>query len=332
MKLKFLKQAKVKGKRVLVRVDFNVPLRFARGKLKVADDTRIKAVWPTLKYLLDKGADKIILVSHLGRPKEGHQREFLMEPVRQRFERLFNHRDQIEILENIRFDPREEKNAVSLAQELAGQADLFVNDAFAVLHRVSASTVGVTRFLPPYVGLLLEREVKTLSRLLFKPKRPFVVIIGGAKWEEKLPAIKFFAQQAEAVLVGGLAAFELGQKKVKIPANVILPVDWTGKNKEDIGPLTVALFTAEIKFSQTIFWQGNLGKTEDKRYAKGSKALARAIAASSAKVKIAGGGDTVGFLAQAGLTQKFTYLTTGGGASLEFLMGKKLPGLEALKI
>lgn len=347
MKLRDLKQAEIKGKRVLVRVDFNVPLirkqktenrrrKFNPSSVlrppSVADDTRIKAVWPTLKYLLDQGAAKIILVSHLGRPTPGHKKEFLMEPVRQEFYRLFKHRAQVEILENIRFDPREEKNSVSLARELAAKADLFVNDAFSVSHRVTASTVAITKFLPSFAGFLVEKEMKTLSRLLFKPKRPFVVIIGGAKMEEKLLAIKFFAQQAEAVLVGGLAAFELQQKKVKTPANVILPVDWRGENKEDIGPLTVALFTAEIKSSQTIFWQGNLGKTEDKRYEKGSKAIARVIAASSAKIKIAGGGDTVGFLEKAGLAKKFTYLTTGGGASLEFLRGRNLPGLEALKI
>ncbi|MBI2588319.1 phosphoglycerate kinase [Candidatus Berkelbacteria bacterium] len=328
--LKTIREAKIKGRRVLMRVDFNVPLGVVRGKLIVRDDTRIKAVWPTVKYLLDKGATKIILVSHLGRPTRG-QKELSINPVRQKFYRLFNHQRQIEILENIRFDSREEKNSVSLAKELASLADLFVNDAFSVLHRRASSSVAITRFLPSYAGFLVEKEAETLSKVFSRPKKPFVVIIGGAKLEEKLLAVRFFAKEADTVLVGGLTALYFQQKKAKVLANVILAVDWRGQNKQDIGLKTVALFSREIIKAKTIFWQGTLGQTEDKRYEKGSKTIARAIADSPAKIKIAGGGDTVGFLEKIRLAKKFTDITTGGGAALFFLMNKELPGLTPLQ-
>jgi phosphoglycerate kinase len=334
-----VREADVAGKRVLVRVDFNVPLEEG----EVADDTRIRAALPTIQLLLDRGADEVVLVSHLGRPK-GQDPAYSMEPVRRRLRELVDD-ERVRLLENTRFDPRETKNDPEFARELADDCDLFVNDAFGAAHRAHASTEAVAHILPAYAGLLLERELEELGRLLEGPERPYVAVLGGAKVEDKIGVLRSLGERADALLIGGKMAEEAEPgKKLVLPVDVVaaaafepdaeartvpadeLPEGWLGL---DIGPDTRRAFAAQIAQAKTVFWNGPMGVFEWPRFAEGTKAVAEAVAAADAHT-VVGGGDSVRAIEELGLADQIDWVSTGGGASLELLEGKELPGVAAI--
>ncbi len=378
----------LKGKRVLTRVDFNVPLADGR----VADDTRIRAALPTVNYMRERGA-KVILVTHLGRPK-GVTESLRLDPVALRLGELgvpvkklndcigeevkkavaeMKEGDVI-LLENIRFYPEEEKNDPKFAQELASLADIYVNDAFGTAHRAHASTEGVARLLPAVAGFLMEKEIKFFSKVLESPERPFVAVLGGAKVSDKIGVIKNLLEKVDMLLIGGGMAYpflkalgyEVGQsicevdkislakellnlakeKKVELllPVDVVIadrfapdantrvvpvsqiPSDWQGL---DIGPQTRELFAQKVAQAKTIVWNGPLGVFEMPAFSEGTRAVGTAIANANA-LKVVGGGETAEAVEKFGLADKMTHVSTGGGASLEFLEGKVLPGVAAL--
>ena len=342
MKLKTLKESDLGQKRVVVRVDFNVP----RQGEEILDDWRLRAHLPTLESILNQKAKELILISHLGRPEGQVVEELRLSPVAEHLAPfLGNHHFQIldeplphtyflkpntYLLENIRFYKEEEKNDRAFAKKLASFGDVFVNDALSVCHRAHASVVGIAQNLPSYAGLNLEKEVEVLSSILQNPPRPFVVIIGGVKMEEKGPAVENLRKIADKVLVGGKVGLQLLNSPFNIPnSNIMLPVD--DIDSFDIGPKTVETFIAEIQKAQSIFWNGNLGKSEEAKYALGTQKILQAVLESGAKLKVAAGGDTLGFINQKNCAHKFNFLSLGGGATLEFLSGKKLPGLEVLQ-
>jgi phosphoglycerate kinase len=339
-----VRDADVGKKRVLVRSDLNVPLEDGR----IADETRIQASLPTLEHLLEREAAHVTVCSHLGRPK-GEDPAFSMQPVRERLLELVAD-DRLEVLENTRFDPGETENDPEFARRLADGNDLFVQDAFGSVHRAHASTVGVAELLPAYAGLLVERELKELGRLLDEDvERPFVLISGGAKVEDKLGVLKNLGGRADDVLVGGKMAEEIREHN-PLPFDVVLPVDviaarefaedaesrvvsydelpdgWLGL---DIGPQTRKLFAEHIGRARTIFWNGPMGVFEWPRFAEGTKAVAEAVASSPAH-SVVGGADSARALAELGLADKVSWLSTGGGAALEFLEGKDLPGVRVI--
>jgi len=338
-----VRQAEVGGKHVLVRSDLNVPLENGR----VADDTRIQAALPTLRYLLDHDAAAVAVCSHLGRPK-GPDPAFSMEPVRAALlEQLPD--DRLEVLENTRFDPGETKNDPEFARRLAEGRDLFVEDAFGSVHRAHASTVGVAELLPAYAGLLLERELEELGKLLGEVERPFVLISGGAKVEDKLGVLQNLGGKADTVLVGGKMAEQLREEnplgfEVELPRDVVaaaefaedaetqvvpynaLPDGWLGL---DIGPETREAFAAVIARARTIFWNGPMGVFEWPRFAEGTRAVAQAVAQSDA-YSVVGGADSARALRELGLEDQVSWLSTGGGAALELLEGKDLPGVAVI--
>jgi phosphoglycerate kinase len=338
-----VRDAAVDGKRVLVRADLNVPLEDGR----VADDTRIRAALPTLRLLLDRGAAEVVVCSHLGRPK-GPDPKYAIAPVADRLLELLGTDDRLRVLENTRFDPRETANDPELAKELAAQADLYVDDAFGSAHRAHASTEGVAHLLPAYAGLLLERELQELGRLLEDPGRPFVAIVGGAKVEDKIGVLRSLAERADAVLVGGKMAEEIRADPidvpVKLPQDVVaaaafeadaeskvvpfdgIPDGWLGL---DIGPATSEGYAKRIAMAKTVFWNGPMGVFEWPRFAEGTLAVARAVAAADAH-SVVGGGDSVRAVQEAGLADRIDWVSTGGGASLELLEGKQLPGVAAI--
>lgn len=315
--------------RVLVRADFNVPLK----KGKVADDKRIRASLPTIKALLKKKC-AVILCSHLGRPK-GVDKSLRMKPVAKHLEKLLGKKvgnnpkigpGQVCLLENLRFNKGEQANNQGFARKLAALADVYVNDAFGSSHRAHASIVGVPKYLPSYAGLLLEKEISALSKAL-KPKRPFVLVIGGAKIKDKARFLKSLAKKADTVLVGSALA-----KVIRPSSKILLPDDYVvsdGK-KLDIGQKTVKKYFKILKKAKTVVWNGPMGMFEKKPFDKGTRAIAKIIAGLKATT-IIGGGDTVAAVNQFGLAKKFTHVSTGGGAALEFLEGKKLPGISALE-
>jgi phosphoglycerate kinase len=338
-----VRDADVAGKRVLVRSDLNVPLEAGR----VADETRIEASLPTLRLVLERDAAGVRLCSHLGRPK-GPDPTFAIEPVRARLRELLPD-DRIEVLENTRFNPGETKNDPGFARVLADGCDLFVEDAFGSVHRAHASTVGVAELLPAYAGLLLERELEQLGRLLGDVERPFVLVSGGAKVEDKLGVLRTLGGKADNVLIGGKMAEELRAGnpldfEVVLPSDVVaaasfnadaesrvcpydeLPDGWLGL---DIGPETRARFADELSRARTIFWNGPMGVFEWPRFAEGTKAVAEAVARADA-FSVVGGADSIRALNELGLTDSVSWASTGGGAALELLEGRQLPGVAAI--
>jgi len=375
--VKGLEELDVDGRRVLVRVDFNVPLDGER----ITDDTRIRAALPTIERLRERGA-RLLLVAHLGRPKD-REPEFSLAPVAERLAALL-HTDvelapdldhvpdgDVVMLENIRYEPGETKNDPALAERLAALADAYVDDAFGAAHRAHASTEGVARLLPHAAGLLLAREVETLTGILEDPARPLVAIVGGAKVTDKIGVLEAFLQRADAILIGGAMAFpflkaqghsigdslcaeedlaparellERGAGKLRLPVDLVLgrafdaeterrelddvdvPDGWMGL---DVGPRTTEAYGEEIAGAGTVFWNGPMGAFELEPFAAGTRAVAEAVASASAAT-VVGGGDSAAALHQFGLADRVTHLSTGGGASLELIEGKTLPGVEVL--
>ncbi|MGE5274400.1 MAG: phosphoglycerate kinase [Verrucomicrobiota bacterium] len=338
-----VRDADVAGKRVLVRADLNVPLEDG----KVADDTRIRAALPTLQLLLDRAAAAVTVCSHLGRPK-GPDPRYRIEPVAVRLRQLLGDDDRVRVLENTRFDPRETANDPEFAQELAEGQDLYVDDAFGSVHRAHASTEAVAHLRPAYAGLLLERELLELGKLLEGPARPFVAIVGGAKVEDKIGVLRSLAERADVVLVGGKMAEEIRADPIDVPVKLpddvvaavafeadaeakVVPVDgipdgWLGL---DIGPATREGYAKRIAMAKTVFWNGPMGVFEWSRFAEGTLAIARAVADADAHT-VVGGGDSVRAVEEAGLADRIDWVSTGGGASLELLEGKELPGVAAI--
>jgi phosphoglycerate kinase len=327
---------------VLVRADLNVPLDDGR----VADDARIRAALPTLELLRERGAEHVTVCSHLGRPK-GEDPAFSIAPVEARLRELFD--GPLTVLENTRFNPGETKNDPGFARELAEGEDLFVEDAFGSVHRAHSSTVGVTEFLPAYAGLLLERELDELGRLLGDVERPFVLVSGGAKVDDKLGVLQNLGGKADTVLIGGKMAEQVREEnpldfEVVLPVDVVaaaafeadaeakvvpydsLPDGWLGL---DIGPESCELFASRLGEARTVFWNGPMGVFEWPRFAAGTKAVAEAVAASSGHT-VVGGADSARALAELGLTDRVDWVSTGGGAALELLEGKELPGVVAI--
>jgi len=331
------------GKRILVRSDLNVPLEDGR----VADDTRIRASLPTLQLLLERDAARVTVCSHLGRPK-GEDPAYSMQPVRERLQELLAD-DRLQVLENTRFSPGETKNDPEFARELADDNELFVEDAFGSVHRAHASTVGVAELLPTYAGLLLQRELQELGKLLVDVEHPFVLISGGAKVDDKLGVLQNLGGKADAVLVGGKMAEQLRDDN-PLPFDVVLPTDvvaasefaedaearvapydavpdgWLGL---DIGPETRETFAHHIAEARTIFWNGPMGVFEWPRFAGGTKAVAEAVARADA-YSVVGGADSARALTELGLEDRVSWLSTGGGAALELLEGKDLPGVAVI--
>jgi len=353
---KTIREAHIQGKRVLLRVDFNVSLAEDGS---IVDDTRIKKSLPTIELLL-RNDNKLIIISHLGRP-EKRDKENSLAPVALRLQELLNktvtlvddflseqgktqlsgqQENEILLLENIRFYKEEQENDSGFAKKLSALGDCYVNDAFGVSHRNDASIVGIPQFLPSFMGLLLEKEVASISSLVKNPSRPFVAIIGGAKIETKLPLVEKMHQFADYVLVGGKIAEEtkvllkVQHEKVNPPTggrkSALLVADLNNE-ETDITPKDTENFLQIINLAQTIVWNGPVGKTEgnEKNLEIGTAKLAKGIAESGAYT-VVGGGDTIGYLRKIGLLDKFSFVSTGGGAMLEFLSGEKLPGIEVL--
>jgi phosphoglycerate kinase len=339
-----VRDADVAGATVLVRADLNVPLEDGR----VADDTRIRASLPTLELLLERGAAELRVCSHLGRPKTEEDRaKYGMAPVAQRLRELLPD-ERVHVLENTRFDPGETKNDERFARELAEGCDLYVNDAFGSAHRAHASTEAVAHLLPAYAGLLLLAELEHLGGLLGEVEHPFVLISGGAKVEDKLGVLRNLGGRADTVLIGGKMAEELRAEnplgfEVKLPVDVLaasefdrhaetrlcavdeVPNDWLGL---DIGPQTRTRFVERIQEAKTIFWNGPMGVFEWPPFAGGTKA--EAVAANQDALSVVGGADSVRALNELGLADSVSWVSTGGGASLELLEGKELPGVAAI--
>ncbi len=377
----------VKGKKVLMRVDFNVPI--AEGK--VGDDSRVQAALPTIKYLLEQGA-AVILCSHLGRPKGEFDPAFSLKPVAEHLDSLIDapvsfaedcigepaqkaasvlETGQVLVLENTRFHAGEKKNDPKMAKQLAELADLYVNDAFGSAHRAHASTTGVADYLPAAAGFLLEKEIKYLGNAIADPERPFVTILGGAKVSDKIGVIENLLEKSDHILIGGGMAntffkaqgYEMAESLVegdvidiaktlldKAGGKLVLPVDMViadafdadaadrvievgdvpeGWRVLDIGPRTVDNFSEIIANAGTVVWNGPMGVFEFTKFAQGTFAIAKAVAESSA-TGIIGGGDSISAIRKSGLDDRITHISTGGGASLEMLEGKVLPGLAAL--
>jgi len=381
----------VKGKKVLVRCDFNVPLD---GE-KITDETRLKGALPTIKYLLDNNA-KVILCSHLGRPKGEFNSKFSLKPIASRLSELLGvnvamcadvigndakakaaalNEGEVILLENVRFHAEEEKNDPAFAKELASMAEIFVNDAFGTAHRAHASTAGVADYLPAVMGYLIKKEVDFMGGAVANPERPFVAILGGAKVSDKIKVIENLLDKVDILIIGGGMAYtfakamggEIGKSicendkldlaldilakaeakgvKLMLPCDTVaaddfsndanrktvptkaIPADYEGL---DIGPETIAAFTAAIAGAKTVLWNGPMGVFEFENFAAGTKAIAKAVS-EVVGTTIIGGGDSVAAVEQAGYAPKMSHISTGGGASLEFLEGKELPGIACLQ-
>ena len=384
--------ADVRGKKVLLRCDFNVPQNKETGA--ITSDKRIVAALPTIKYLLENGA-AVIACSHLGKPKGEWKQKLTLAPVAERLSELLGQKvifandiigddakakaaalkpGEIMLLENLRFDIREEKNGADFAKALADMAEVYVSDAFGTVHRAHASTAGVAAYLPAYAGLLVEKELSVMGKALDDPKRPFVAVLGGAKVSDKIGIINNLLEKADTVIIGGGMAYtfikamgyeignslleadkldyalEMIEKAKRNGVSLLLPVDtavgnefkadcdseivdikampagWMGM---DIGPKTIELFSDAIKNAGTVVWNGPMGVFEFDAFAKGTKAMAQALADSGA-ITIVGGGDSAAAVEKLGFADKMTHISTGGGASLEFLEGLELPGVACL--
>lgn len=391
MSKKTVRDIDLKDKKVFVRCDFNVPLD---DDGNITDNRRIVGALPTIKYLLENNC-KIILCSHLGRPKGEVKPEFSLAPVAKELSKLLGKEvklakdvvgesakeltsnmknGDIVLLENVRFDPREEKNDPEFSKELASMAEIFVNDAFGTAHRAHASTEGVTKYLPAVSGFLIEKELKFLGEALENPERPFVAILGGSKVSDKIGVIENLLEKVDTLIIGGGMAYtffkaqgysvgdslceedkcdlalEIMEKAKEKKVKFLLPIDnkigkefkpdtesKTVKSTEipdgweglDIGEETIKLYREELQNAKTIVWNGPLGVFEFDQFAVGTNEIAKALGDIDA-IKIIGGGDSAAAVEKAGLADKMTHISTGGGASLEFLEGKKLPGIEAL--
>jgi phosphoglycerate kinase len=335
--------AEVDGKVVLVRSDLNVPLEDGR----IADDTRIRSSLPTIELLLERGAREVRVCSHLGRPK-GYDEKYSIAPVRERLVELVGH-ERVTVLENTRFNEGETKNDPAFARELAQGSDLFVNDAFGSSHRAHASTVGVAHLLPAYAGLLLLAELSNLGKLLGDVERPFVIVSGGAKVEDKIGVLENLGSRADEVLIGGKMAEDVRSENpfsfdAVLPKDVVaasafaadaetkvtpfdsLPDGWLGL---DIGPETRGDFARRIAGARTVFWNGPMGVFEWPKFSEGTFAVARALAESDG-FTVVGGGDSVRAVHDAGVADRISWISTGGGAALELLEGKELPGVAAI--
>jgi phosphoglycerate kinase len=360
MKIKSIKSVKsFKNKTVLVRADFDVPLK---GN-KIVDDIRLKTLIPTVEYLLVKKAKQVVLVGHLGRPKGKVDKKLSLAPIVKYLRKEFKDLDfinspdeksdsQIVVLENIRFFKQEEKNDKKFAKQLSKLADIYVNECFSNSHRNHVSVDAIQNFLPSYVGLHLEKEISNLSLVKDKPKKPLVLVVGGAKIETKLPVINSFLDKAEYILVGGAVAnnFLLARgenvgkslidtkylseaKKIlkKFKNKVILPVDYVIEKDKilDIGPRTIMLFNGIIKSAKTIIWNGPMGNFEKKKFANGTFKIIEGILNNTKADIVVGGGET-GEVLKGQKVSKNVFVSVAGGAMLEFLAGKKLPGLKKI--
>lgn len=343
--MKTIRDLDLKDKNILMRVDYNVPLK----DQKVTSDLRIRASLPTINYLLENGAKKIVLISHLGRPEGKENPEFSLEPVAKALQKLLgqpvdfrllpkqsekiNSTAKIVLLENLRFDPGEEKNSKDFIKNIidAVDADTFIQDGFAVVHRAHASTDAIKDFLPIYAGLLLEKEITNLSKTIENPQSPVVLVIGGAKVDDKQPLIDKFIDIADYILVGGkIAADGYKSKNDKIIVANDFDKDADG-NKLDIGPVSTAEFVKYLETAKTIIWNGCLGKVEDPAFTTASSIIADVIGKNQVATSVICGGDTTGFVENYLETHKdlhYSLISTGGGAALEFLLGKSLPGIE----
>ncbi len=350
MKYQTVRDADVKDKIVLVRVDYNVPL----DEGKITDDLRIRASLPTLEYLLEKGAKQIILISHLGRPDGKVNSDLTLSPVADRLRELlpkqqigfydlpngsgkvYKHPDvKILLLENLRFDPGEEENSAEFIKNIIDStgAEVYVQDGFAVVHRAHASTDAVAKYLPVYMGLLLEKEVMNLGKVAENPEKPVLLIIGGSKVEDKEPLIEKFTKKADRIVVGGKIAADGYKGGDNIYVAEDFDEDGTGA-KLDVGPLSMTKIAGYITDAKTIIWNGLLGKAEDPAYATASTIVAEMIGEKEDAETVICGGDTTGFvenLMKDHPNLDYSLVSTGGGAALEFLAGKKLPGLEVIK-
>ena len=393
MNKKTIKDIDLKGKKVFVRCDFNVPLD-ENGN--ITDNRRIVGALDTIKYLLDQNC-KIILCSHLGRPKGEVKPEFSLAPVAKELSKLLGKEvklakdvigenakeltsnmknGDIVLLENVRFDPREEKNDPEFSKELASMAEVFVNDAFGTAHRAHSSTAGIAEYLPAVSGFLIEKELKFLGSALENPERPFVAILGGKKVSDKIGVINSLLEKVDTLMIGGAMAYtffkaqgynvgnsiceldkldlakELMEKAEKKGVKLMLPIDtklgkefdpntetktvsWTeipdGWEGFDIGEKTIELYKNELKNAKTVIWNGPVGLFEFDTFAIGTNEIAKTLSEMTDCTTIIGGGDSAAAVEKAGLAEKFTHISTGGGASLEFLEGKKLPGIECLQ-
>ena len=391
MKLNTINEADLKGKRVLIRVDFNVPLKDG----KVTDNTRIKAALPTVKYILDQGAS-LVVMSHFGRPKGQKNPDFSMAPIAKEFEALLGRPvklapdvigaevekevkalkpGEVLLLENVRFYKEEEANDPEFAKTLASYGDIYCNDAFGTAHRAHASTEGVSHYLPSYAGFLIEKEVKFMAPVLENPEKPLVAIIGGSKVSSKITVLESLVRTCDTIVIGGgmaytfdkVLGYKIGKSLVEDDyletaknflekaeakgVKVILPVDHLaaaefsenaapvavdGRNIPDdlmgmdIGPKTIEMIKDAIKSAKTVVWNGPMGVFEFEAFSKGTEEVAKALAASDA-ISVVGGGDSVAAINKFGLADKISHVSTGGGASLEFLEGKVLPGIKALE-
>jgi phosphoglycerate kinase len=344
--MKYLKDLDFKNKRVLVRTDFNVPIENGI----VRDDFRIKLALPTLEYISEKPKSKIVVVSHLGRPDGKVAPEFSLKPVAEILSKLMKREvkfiadiesaegdeivrnlsnGEIALAENIRFHPEEEANDEKFAIDICHHFGVFVNDAFSASHRAHATIAQIPRFKPSCAGFLMQKEIEELSRALKPQKRPSVALIGGAKIETKLPVIENLAKIYDVILLGGKISVEAKEKNMKFSQNVVLPEDFSEGNF-DIGPKTIEKYVMAISAASFIVWNGPMGKFEEEAYRKGTDAVFKAIISSDAW-KIAGGGESVEYINSKNGDEKFNFVSSGGGAMLEFLSGKKLPGIEALE-
>lgn len=343
--MKYLKDIDFKNKRVLLRTDYNVPLENG----DILDDFRLRQSLPTIEHILKQDKSKIVIISHLGRPEGKIDPAFSLEPVAKKFGELLGREivfikdilskegdgtvqsleaGQIALAQNLRFYPQEEAGDEKFAIDLCHHFGVYVNDAFSASHRAHASISEIPKFKPSCAGFLMEKEVKELTKALKPSKRPAIAIIGGAKIETKISVIEHLAKNYDAVLVGGRIAVEAQEQKIKFSENVILPEDYVDE-KLDIGPKTSKKYSLAISSASFLVWNGPMGKFEDEKYVAGSKAVLDAICESDAW-KIAGGGETIELIDKYGMADKFDFLSSGGGAMLEFLSGKKLHGIEAL--